>query len=38
MRCHSNNFNEKANGKLGTIKIDADEVNLSPGLMKEGGK
>ena len=24
--------------KLGTIKIDADEVNLSPGLMKEGGK
>ena len=24
--------------KLGTIKIDADEVNLSPSLMKEGGK
>ena len=31
-------FTEEQMEKLGTKKIDADEVNLSPSLMKEGGK
>ena len=31
-------LNEELLEKLGTIKIDADEVNLSPNLLKEGDK
>ena len=31
-------FSEEQMEKLGIIKIEADEVNLSPSLMREGGK
>ena len=31
-------LNEEQLEKLGTIKIEADEINLSPNLLKEGGK